>query len=176
MILILSLAGLIVITVRKIPQAVESSKKEKKKEEDFNEAKLRVFGFQKKILTVVEKLLGAVVALALKVAMITSRLSGRVKIRSREVHKASDFVTSYFEKLKKRKSLKNLNKEERECIQLIKEDPSNVDAYRRLGNNYISRGNYKEAKLSFEQALRLKPDDEEAKVRLGEIDEATTGK
>lgn len=151
---------------------MESSKKEEKKVagEEFGEAKLRVFGFQKKVLMVVEKLLGAVVAITLKVATFTSRLSGRVKIRSREVHKASDFVTSYFEKLKERKSLKNLNKEERECIRLIKEDPSNVEAYRRLGNNYISRGNNKEAKLSFEQVLRLKPDDEEAKARISEIE------
>ncbi len=172
LILIFSLAGLIVLFAKKFPQTMDSLRKEETgiDQDKFDEKGLRVFGYQKKILVVIETVLGIFVAFTFKAAGSSSKLLGRVKVRSREVHKTSDLAKSYFEKIKSRKSRARLTNEERECIQLIKEDPSNAGAYRRLGENYFSRGNFEEAKLSFEQVLRLKPEDEEAQARLGEID------
>ena len=169
----MSLAGLIIFFARKFSRAAASSQEEdvKNAEEGLGTTELRTFTYQKKILIVIEKILGIFVSSTLKIAMISSRLLGRVKIRTREVHKASDFVSTYFEKLKKRKHLEELTNEERECINLIKQNPTNVDVYKRLGNNYFSRKNYQEARLSFEQVLRLSPDDEETKARLEQIKE-----
>lgn len=171
LVLIFSLAGLIILFVKKFSQAEDSSGEKSASPQAFGEKELRVFGFQKKILLVVEKVLGVFVFSAMRTASSSSRLLGKVKVRSREVQKASDFAKHYFDKIKSKKARAKLTKEEEECIELIKTDPSNTDAYKRLGDIYLSRGNYEDAKLSFEQVLRLNPDGGEAKARLDEIEE-----
>ncbi len=179
LILIVSLAGLIILFVKKFAQISESFPEEKEKlppTGELNKNELRVFGLQKHVLLVVERVLGIFVASTMKIAGASSRLLGRVRIRSREIHKASDFAKHYFEKIRSKKSRARLSREEEECIELIKADPANTEAYKKLGDIYFSKGSYGDAKLSLEQVLRLKPDDEETKARLEEIEDILKGR
>jgi len=171
LILILSLAGLIVMATRKYSRVTESLRKEERsaQKNGLQAIPIRVFTYQAKVLVATEKILRVFVFVSLRTATSLSRLSGKVKRHSQEVNKASDFVTKYLENIKTKKAQKRLGKEEVECIKMIQENPSNTEAYSRLGENYFARKNYSDAQLSFEQVLRLRPGDEGAQSKLKEI-------
>ena len=55
---------------------------------------------------------------------------------------------------------------ERRYIQLITADPRNTDAYLKLGRLYKNQANLTDARASFEQVLKLDPENIEAKQEL----------
>jgi tetratricopeptide (TPR) repeat protein len=55
-------------------------------------------------------------------------------------------------------------------IHRIAENPKDMEAYRELGDYYMSIGNIKDAKESFKMVLRLRPRDLKAKTSLKEIE------
>jgi hypothetical protein len=55
-------------------------------------------------------------------------------------------------------------------IHRIAESPKDMEAYRELGDYYMSIGNIKDAKESFKMVLRLRPRDLKAKTSLKEIE------
>lgn len=55
-------------------------------------------------------------------------------------------------------------------IEVIKKDPKNLHAYKGLGKLYLKQGNLTDAKASFEEALKLKPGDFEAREKLKETE------
>jgi len=59
---------------------------------------------------------------------------------------------------------------EEALIYRIAENPKDVDAYREIGDYYLSVGNVKDAKESFKMVLKLRPRDLKAKSRLREIE------
>lgn len=63
----------------------------------------------------------------------------------------------------------NLEKAEKLYIDIITKDPKNVRAYKGLGKIYKRQRNFKDAKASFEQVLKIEPDDREVKEELDEI-------
>ena len=61
--------------------------------------------------------------------------------------------------------------EEKICIDLIAQDPRNIDAYKRLGFYYCLQGNKGDAKNCFRQVLKLSPDDLEVVAKMRELAE-----
>ncbi len=59
--------------------------------------------------------------------------------------------------------------EEKECIDLISQDPRNIEAYKRLGFYYCLQGNKDDAKNCFRQVLKLNPDDLEVVAKMKEL-------
>jgi hypothetical protein len=59
---------------------------------------------------------------------------------------------------------------EEALIHRIAENPKDVEAYRELGDYYLSTGNIKDAKDSFKMVLKLRPRDLKAKSSLREIE------
>lgn len=59
--------------------------------------------------------------------------------------------------------------EEKKYIDLIAENPKNVEAYRELGFIYLKHKNYSDARACFRQVLKLEPDDEPIRTKLEEI-------
>jgi tetratricopeptide (TPR) repeat protein len=55
-------------------------------------------------------------------------------------------------------------------IHRIAENPKDMEAYREIGDYYLSIGNIKDAKESFKMVLRLRPRDLKAKSSLKEIE------
>ena len=55
-------------------------------------------------------------------------------------------------------------------IHRIAENPKDMEAYREIGDYYLSVGNIKDAKESFKMVLRLRPRDLKAKSSLKEIE------
>ena len=59
---------------------------------------------------------------------------------------------------------------EEALIHRIAENPKDNEAYRELGDYYMSIGNIKDAKDSFKMVLKLRPRDLKAKSSLREIE------
>lgn len=55
-------------------------------------------------------------------------------------------------------------------IEIIAKDPKNYRAYKRLGKIYKRQRNYSDARKSFEQVLKIEPDEKETKQELAEIE------
>lgn len=72
-------------------------------------------------------------------------------------------------RLKETPASENKVKEEA-LIHRIAENPKDVEAYRELGDYYLSVGNIKDAKDSFKMVLKLRPRDLKAKSSLREIE------
>lgn len=63
----------------------------------------------------------------------------------------------------------NYQEAEKKYIEIVKLDPKNIRAYKGLGKVYKEQGNIKDAKSSYEQVLVIKPGDSEAKEELKKI-------
>lgn len=59
--------------------------------------------------------------------------------------------------------------EEKKYIDLISQNPKDVEAYRELGFIYLRQKNYSDARACFRQVLKFKPEDEGVKNKLNEI-------
>jgi len=59
--------------------------------------------------------------------------------------------------------------EEKKCIDMIAQDPRNIEAYRQLGFLYCRQGNKDDAKNCFRQVLKLNPDDLEVISKMKEL-------
>lgn len=66
-----------------------------------------------------------------------------------------------------------LDEAEKIYIEVIKKDPKNIKAYQALGEIYLKRHNFGDAKASFRQVIKLDPQNEEAQLQLKKLDEAT---
>ena len=59
--------------------------------------------------------------------------------------------------------------EEKQCVDLITQNPKDIEAYRTLGFLYLNQKNYSDARACFRQILKINPEDEEVKRKLEEI-------
>jgi len=59
--------------------------------------------------------------------------------------------------------------EEKKYIDMIAQNPKDVDAYRALGFVYLEQNNYSNARACFRRVLKKRPEDEEIKNKLEEI-------
>ena len=76
------------------------------------------------------------------------------------------FLPKFLFRIKRRKAFVE---EERKLLEWLTQHPDDFEAYRRLGNLYTVAGNIRDARASFEQALKLRPDDDEIKRHLDEL-------
>ncbi len=71
-----------------------------------------------------------------------------------------------------KKEIKGVRKsKEKEYVEMIGEDPKNVDAYWKLGIIYSRKRNYKDALACFKQIVKIKPNYEKAKKKIKDISE-----
>jgi tetratricopeptide (TPR) repeat protein len=71
--------------------------------------------------------------------------------------------------LKKEEKKERFVVEEKKYIETIVKNPRDVKTYRSLGLLYLAQKNYKDAKESFRQILKINSKDKEAKKKLEEI-------
>jgi tetratricopeptide (TPR) repeat protein len=72
-------------------------------------------------------------------------------------------------KLKKGEKEKQFISEEKKYIETIIKNPRDIKTYRSLGLLYLAQKNYKDAKESFKQILKINSKDKEAKKKLKEM-------
>ena len=60
--------------------------------------------------------------------------------------------------------------EEKKCIEAIARNPRDIELYKKLGTIYFEKRNYKDAKSSFEQILKIDSKNKEAKKELKKIE------
>ena len=71
-----------------------------------------------------------------------------------------------------KKEIKGVKKsKEKEYVEMIGEDPKNVDAYWKLGIIYSRKRNYRDALACFKQIVKIKPNYEKAKKKIKDISE-----
>ncbi len=63
----------------------------------------------------------------------------------------------------------DFGKAEKIYIEIITKDKKNVRAYKGLGRIYKRQRNFIDAQSSFEQAVKINPEDQEAREQLGEV-------
>lgn len=109
-----------------------------------------------------------------------SRFEDLIKKQAEEKSETTEWIAS--EVVAKRKrveepivrlkevSISEDKMKEEALIHRIAENPKDVEAYRELGDYYMSIGNIKDAKDSFKMVLKLRPRDLKAKSSLREIE------
>lgn len=189
LIIILCLAGLFILILRKIPALVrlpESPEKELFKkgpfwQEFFAKTKnIKYSHWRGLLFNLLEKAWRKVKILILKLDNFTARRIEKtrekaqiMKVRSRawfeEIKvKKLNHRSAKVQKVFQNNGAKKMSKEE-ECINLIAQNPKNVHAYKNLGGLYLKQGNLLDAKDCFEQVLKLEENDFEAKEKIEEI-------
>jgi Flp pilus assembly protein TadD len=176
--IILALAAIIVIIVRKFPKTGEIAKKEERKE-SVSSKKAEKIGRAKSILRLLGNRFRAFTVFIFKrsfyqftklrkkkpaeVETVSHLVSEKPVIRQAT---NEDKILDLLEQAAKFFGSGNFQKAEETYIEIIKLDPKNIRAYKGLGKIYKKQGNTKDAKASFEQVVRIKPGDSEAREEL----------
>lgn len=134
----------------------------------------RRLAYQKALLRLSEAVLRKVSLRLLGLARMTEKMLRGVQRRSDKISNKKSFVSfpRLFSKFEKRRAFVE---EERKLLEHLFRSPNDIDAYRRLGSLYFVERKFSDARLAFSQILRLIPDDEEAKIKIAEIDEKSSG-
>lgn len=184
LLILFSIAGVIVILVRKFPQLEKLGPDIKPTSQNilydlFPEAirlsqRLNLKGSFHTLLAELEKVLRKM-RLAL---MATERISDRIIHRIRRAQKqqtaqdtiiaSQPFVAPVAEVHTEQKELISQSEEQR-LILAIAQDPKNFVLYAALGKVYTKMGNWNDAKESLQAALKLKPDDRELAQKLSQV-------
>ena len=121
-------------------------------------------------------LVAALVAVAERIRRTSVRLARRSEVlgrnlRTRLSHLSGDqeegSSAAFSSRIKRRSAFLE---EERQLIEQLTQNTDDIDAYRRLGNLYVVAGNVRDARAAFTELLKRQPDDEEAFLRLGELE------
>lgn len=181
--IIISLAIIIVIVVRRFPQLtlldvdsipevkierkkIELLKKRLAKETAAADAKRREM-----MKPIIQKLKEIQLAFRIYIGKVHQRLLEHnkkkkgLKGESREIINLQSLLQSAETALNQ----KNFDVAETKFIDIIKVDSKNVEAYRGLGQVYVQKGELEEAREAFEFILKLNPNDDDAMVKLAEI-------
>lgn len=194
-IILASLIGIVIIIVRKFPQLtvvevekIEEVKIAKKKEQ------IKLLKFQRSLKVLVDKIkkyAGHITFFKTRWEAVQAKFRIAVygwqerykKARLEEIktkaaeqteekaQEAVQEVNTLLQMADDAYSRNDLSLAETRYIEVIKQEPYNVEAYRGLGKVYFDLKKYKEAIESFEFLLKLKPDDGKALNRLGMIAE-----
>lgn len=165
LLIILSLVGIIIILVRKIPAA---AKMEIKEEESLKSSQLAKTRF---LLDNFRQLSHKYLGLTLKAL---EKLLKQLKIGSLKIESKTSLwiqeLRKKSQKIKRRKDLSISVRREKEWIKIIAENPKDIEAYKKLGLLYLKQENYKDARASFQQVLKINSKDKEANQRLKELE------
>ena len=183
--IILALAAIIVIIVRTLPRVAEMEVSEKNKKIDEKKAYLRGGLFLKAISARIKKFSLSIfqnIALELRKfklrkeeepqaeAEIKKLVEEKPISSARRVVTDGEEIIDLLEKAASYFGSGNFKQAEKVYIDVIKRDPKNIRAYKGLGRMYKKQGNLKDARASFEQVIRIKPGDSEAREELKELE------
>lgn len=186
--IIISLAIIIIIIVRRYPQltlldvdSIPEVKVEKKKVEllkkrlakDSAEADAKRREMMK---PVIQKLKQIQLAFRIYVGKVHQRLLEHNKKKKEmrdSVSQNSASLSSLLQSAESALNQKDFDVAEAKFIEVIKTDSKSVEAYNGLGQVYLQKGELEEAKEAFEFILKLNPDDDNAMMKLAEIMRAT---
>lgn len=162
LIIILSVVGILIIIIRKIPVLA--------KEEVFKEG----VSFERRWVFLQQRLNYSIRKLRRKIEILKQKQyfknflafleKSLRKIRVLSL-KIDNTVSGWIEKLKIAQDVA----EEKKWIKIIASDPQNIEAYKNLGEFYFQRKDYQKAEESFRKVFSLNPHNEEAKKRLEEL-------
>ena len=187
LIIILSIGGILVIIIRKISEFknmpaedIQSLVQRAEKPGKFSQ-KIKRINYHNIIRSVVvklEKILKKLRAIALKSDNWFEQWIQILKNKEKEFKAKARFSKSQSEiqqaeeeqpKPKKEEKKEQFVSEEKKYIETIIKNPRDVKTYRSLGLLYLAQKNYKDAKESFKQILKINSKDKEAKKKLKEI-------
>lgn len=179
--IVLSLFVIIIIIARKLPKTAEIDDKKvkggKKKSEirkifsiiwdNIKKIYYRVFGKLKTKAKEVKE----------KTQVVDEKATGeelsqlaKEKPGSDDIPQASaDEIIDLLEKASNFYGKGEFDRAEKIYIEIISKDKRNIRAYKGLGKIYKRQRNFKYAKSSYEQALKIEPEDKEARQKLKEV-------
>jgi tetratricopeptide (TPR) repeat protein len=80
------------------------------------------------------------------------------------------------EKLKMLAEIRRTDQEKEDMLlSILRQNPRDIKAYKELGCLYLEKKNFQDAKSAFEEVLKINSEDELAKEKLKEINEAGNG-
>lgn len=191
-IILLALAGIIVLIARKFPALAEAEERELRRvplvSRDVLKEKTEILGRTIKnfCLFVFKSITRRVTSLK-KVLRETGKAPLRVQkqlrhlitrrpsldqVKRQEVLETVDLLVL----LNKASGLvKNdkLDEAEKIYIEVLKKDPKSIRVYKSLGEIYLKRHNFGDAKAAFRQIKKLDPNNKEALAQLRKLEEAT---
>ncbi len=169
-IIILALVGIIVIVARKFPQlsAMKVQTKQRQKEQSiFSRSFKRITSFS---VTIIRAIFARVVKIRdfkkdkqdkqIKEQEVGELISGRPIARPTVMTENNAFAKPVKNKFKQ---------DEQNYLNLIQKNPKNTKAYIGLGKLYLAQKNFSDARASFEQVLKLNPNDFSAQAELKKI-------
>jgi len=188
LIIALSIGGILAIIIRKIPEFKNIPEEDIKSlssdsafifgkpEKTFQ--KIKKIDYQNIVQSIIlklEKILRKLRIIVLKFDNRFERWIQILKDKEREI-KAKTHLSKiqWVEKRKISKEKEKENKfilEEKKYIETIVKNPHDTEAYKALGLLYLKQKNYKDAKESFRQILKIDSKNKEAKKKLKEIKE-----
>lgn len=189
LLIVVPLAVIIVIIVRKFPQLslldvenLPEVKAGKKKEEVLRKraearAAQKRYQWLQKLQPMAHKLKGIQKKFRTYVGTIERRVvrerQKSIEEGAREVKGAKkESARTMVQQAEHFRQLNDLEAAEKKYLSVIKLDPKNVDAYRGLGSVYMKQEQWPEAKETFQFVLQLDPGNADACVRLATIAEA----
>lgn len=187
LIIVLSIAGILTIIFRKISEFknmpaedIQFLAQRVKKPGKISQ-KIKRINYHNIIRSVViklEKILKKLRAIALKSDNWFEQWIKILKNKEKEFKAKARFSKKQVEiqqvaeeqpELKKEEKKERFVVEEKKYIETIVKNPRDVKTYRSLGLLYLAQKNYKDAKESFRQILKINSKDKEAKKKLEEI-------
>ncbi|MBU1146193.1 tetratricopeptide repeat protein [Patescibacteria group bacterium] len=180
-IIILSLAGIIFIIVKKFPvlasinvETIQSEQEAVKKERIVAERlsrKISAVGkFLYKVLSPVGRALRGLFSKIYAKVLEWEKSYGKKRVKKLEEapNTNEEIKTLFFEAEECFREGKN-EEAEKKCIGIIALDHKNIDAYKKLGQVYLEQKNYDNAYETFKHLLKLNPDDVETLLDLGAL-------
>lgn len=183
LLIIFSLAGIGFIVFKKIPLLVKLPAepetvlpRQSLKEKLFNQLKeVSRLNYWLIFLNWAEKTLKKIRILFLKLDNLVILLIAKLReISHNFTIKSKTWMSEKrmrkIEKLRLLADLKRTKEEKEEIfLRIIRQNPKDIKAYKELGNLYLEDKNYSDAELSFNEVLKINPEDEVAKEKLEEI-------
>lgn len=179
-IIVLSLAAIIFIIIKKFPvlaainvQSIKSEQEAVKKEKIIASRLERKIVELGKFLYLILAPVGRAIKsffgnIYAKVSALEKKYAKKKEKPTAPVDAPQQMKTLFFEA---EECLKNGKMEEAEqkCIGIIALDHKNIDAYKKLGQVYLEQKNYENAYETFRHILKLKPDDVETLQDQGSL-------
>ncbi len=179
-IIILSLAGIIFIIIKKFPVLasinVESIKSE---QEAVKKEKIIAERLSRKISGAGKFLYAALLPIGRAAKELFSKVYVRVLDWEKKYGKkrekpaappnAREQIKTLFFEVEECSRTGKAEEVEKKCINIIALDHKNIEAYKKLGEVYLEQKNYENAYETFKHILKLNPDDIETLLDLGTL-------
>lgn len=186
LIILIALVAIIVIVARRIPKLAEVKVEEKKPQPESKWRKIlqSILNFARKAIAAIKIFsFNLIKRLVSKIKEIREKreVQPEAKKEVKELVKealpvqkaevsVTDGIIDLLEKASKMFGAGDFTGAEKAYIEIIKKDPANSRAYKGLGKIYLKQNNLKDARASFEQVLKIKTDDEDAKMEIRVIE------